>query len=150
MTRGAIMRNSILPTIVAAVAISGVVVALAADRSTGPVDINQGVKGKADTTSPDPASEFRPAFKAAATATKRRDLVMKACDIEQSLRWDGATKSCQGMGFKIVSEYLSNRAGAAETTAHSQVFEESGTRPKSDATPGNGKNVGNTNKGEPQ
>jgi hypothetical protein len=81
---------------------------------------------------------------------QRRLGLLPARDIEHCLRWDGATRSCQGMGFKIVSEYLSNRAGAAETKAQPQVFEESGTRPKSDATPGNEKDVGNTNKGEPR
>jgi hypothetical protein len=86
----AFARNSIVAAVVVAVAIGGVVVALAADRSTGPVDINQGVKGKADTTTPDPASEFRRDFKAAATATKRRDLVMKACE-------DGLIRSRMGL-----------------------------------------------------
>ena len=73
---------------VAVVAICGVLVVLADNPSQQPVQPNQ--KGKTDmgssTTTPasgprlDPASEFRRAFKAAATATERRDLVMKACD----------------------------------------------------------------------
>ena len=43
----------------------------------------------------DPASEFRRAFKAAATATDRRDLVMKACDdrlISSRMNLDGLKK----------------------------------------------------------
>jgi hypothetical protein len=86
----AFTRNIMVAAVAVAMAIGGVLVAFADDRSKGPVDPNQGVKGKADmgapTTMPadgpilEPAKEFHRAFKSAATATERRGLVMKACD----------------------------------------------------------------------
>ena len=84
----AFTRNNMVADVVAVVAICGTLFVLADNPSQQPVQPNQ--KGKADMGSSttisasgprfDPASEFRRAFKAAATATERRDLVMKACD----------------------------------------------------------------------
>lgn len=87
---GAFTKNRILAGIVAAVAICGAMIALAADPAKQPVEPNQCEKGRggegSSTTMPasapllDPVSEFRRAFKSAATGPQRRDLVMKACD----------------------------------------------------------------------
>ena len=81
-------KNRGQASIAVVVAVFSACVVLADNLSQPTVQPEQ--EGKADmgsskplpASSPrfDPASEFRRAFKAAATATERRDLVMKACD----------------------------------------------------------------------